>query len=198
MSGTVTIIQPGPLAQMFSAGIARLRLFFPEAAGYSHRAFPAQLTKPSWDRVTERLPCIAYGWIGADGSRSTTSDLSGVAKFHATLLVKNPAGQLSRLLGDAQGTGLLDMVGVAAAALHGLKVLAANGEQLGTLQVDSCDASTPEEFQADDVAMATVTWFVKLALPLADVIAPVPAGTLDGVAIDWTFDGTAIATLENP
>jgi hypothetical protein len=126
------LIDGGPVAAMHRDIKARLMRAFPPVQ-FTHRTMPARLTPEGWARLTERLPMVALGWLKLtppEGRAVRGRVWSGRSHWTIFLVCKNPEIE-AQLLGDALGVGMLGMLAVATAALHGHSIAGIGAAEIG-------------------------------------------------------------------
>jgi hypothetical protein len=95
------------------------RAMFP-AGKFNFEVLPAALTREVWAQTFRRLPAVAvqFASLAVDARSGRLPNVT--ATWNVYLVLDNPAGPASRLLGDAAAPGLAGMMVLAMLALHGL------------------------------------------------------------------------------
>ena len=126
------LIAGGPIAAMHRDIGARLMRAFPPAQ-FQHRPMPARLTPEGWSRLTEGPRVVGLGWVKMtppEGRAVRGRVWSGRSHWMIFLVCRNPRVE-GQLLGDALGCGMLGMLAVATAALHGHDIAGIGAAEIG-------------------------------------------------------------------
>jgi hypothetical protein len=185
MSGGLTIVAPGPLADLARRLEERLMQFFPEKQFGRPVWLPGQLTVNEWNALVKRTPCLAICFEGMSRSESQ-SDLSGPVGWKIVVATKHPDPR-ARLHGDALTPGLFTLLGAAAAAVHGY------GMPGGTARVKDMTHAQIEGLTVENVAIGVVDVLVNFDMPFNAVVSgdDTVAADLTDLAVQWSFDGGA-------
>ncbi len=171
------------LSATFAGIKAQLRLVFPETL-FGFRVIPATLTRKVWTELTSRTPVVMLGWDGFRPQEPASRRFSGASGWGVFVVTRNAGGPAPRLLGDARGPGLLDMVRAAIAVLAGHTL-----KDIGTITVKSASQLTSEEWDMEELAVARITIEVgDTLLASGDDLAPLSTdGILRRIGIGWDF-----------
>lgn len=189
----VTIIRPGPIEQIARALRGRLELVFPPNKPFSHQWMPARVDRDAWRRLTERMPMVAIGFNEFQRVQ-TQSSLAVISYWTIFAATKNERGQEGLMFGDKLAPGLLSLMQVAAAAVHGFTM-----PGLGTIQVTKAANAMIEEETDPSLGIAAIDLEVKADLALAGLLSgPDVAGAdLAMQQIVWNFDGASLTDIIN-
>lgn len=153
----------GPLHAMALAIQAQLRRFFPEAQ-FAHALVPDQADPAVWRELTRRTPFLGLSWRGLAPDPASGRILQGQVQWGLSLITKHSRVE-GRILGDAASPGLLNMVWIAALALHGQTLADAAGAPLGTISVTGCSNAYANGWGDGQLAIADLTLGVPLPSP---------------------------------
>lgn len=171
------------LGATFAALQAQLQLVFPPAQ-FQFRVVPATLTPRVWSELTQRTPAVLLGWDGFSPQKPEMRRLAGASNWSVFAVTRNPGGPLARLIGDAKGPGLLDMVRGVAGVLNGHTFTG-----LGTTFVSSITQVTSAEWDMEDLAVARINIDVvgTMLASGSDLVASTTDGILQQLGITWDF-----------
>lgn len=168
MNVTDDMLAAGPLLGAQAALAARLRAYFPTPR-FVHAALPPRLTKANWSDLLRRTPFVGLGWEALRPDVASGRILAARAQFLVVLVVRNLASHEARLMGDRVAPGLLGMVQVAAAALHGWTILGTPGraEPVGDVRVEGVANLHADDWSDEAAAMAglSISVGVNMATP---------------------------------
>lgn len=169
----------------------RLALVFPPAKRFQHELLPAPLTAATLGLLADvSAPFVGLAFIGADMRATAGRRADLKLSWGVYLLAKNP-GRAGRLLGDAQGVGLAQMVHALVLGLHGWTVGGASDGGAGTLALTKGEAMDGALWGRRDIAC----WAHTLEV---DGTFPAPAeDSLQLLAASWDFNGFADAASDN-
>lgn len=178
---------PGPLVAQGQAIFERLGVAFPTTY-FKQRFLPPKLNAKAWAEITTgNQPFLGLGWNGL-APTGDNSMMQGANSWTLLIAVRRQGTDLQRYFGDAQGPGVLTLVGVAAALLQGATCSG------GTIRVAKV-TNVAAEGWGDDCAIVALELLQAVTLPLADVItAPDGLGWFNDMITSWGWtaqDGTA-------
>jgi hypothetical protein len=194
----VTRVTPapfGPFNEARDAIVRRLQIAFPPSK-FKYADMPADVTPEIWLNMTQaNQPFLGMGFIGWTPS-SESKLITGVAKFMLFIAVRGDQRTAQSLYyGDAQGSGVLQFAGVAAALLNGAPT------PPGSVMVAGINSAIHPAWKQNSavvalelrVAMAMVTAAMITApsgLGMFEEMAttwnvPVPNGSVDTYSSDW-------------
>lgn len=186
MSDRITIVQPGPLSAVARGIRARLEQVFPPAQ-FAHLWMPSRPDSAAWSRLTRRPPVIALGFN--EFTTAAESHATGASEWTLYLVTGNEAGDEARLFGDRHAPGLLGLIEVGVAALHGLNIVGS-----GSVRVGQATHAFVETLQDASLAIATIDLAAATTINLGDVIIGGDAEPGLGRTQDvtWNFEAPGV------
>ena len=190
---TVSAVVPDVLSVIAFGLEQRLQLAFPPAR-FQFDYMPPRIAPTSWDQVVRRPPFIGLGWNELEGRNTPRRIWAGTSSWTVYLIVDNIAGQKNRLMGDAQGPGLFQMVQAGVIALNGLGIVAADGGLAGTCTVTRTAQAFAEGWTKQSIAMAAIDLTVTTAIDVASDLTGVEASPdlLSEIAASWIFSDPTV------
>lgn len=185
MPETFSIAMPGPIAGMGLAIERRLKFAFPETK-FSHDFVPARLDAAAWDKLLRRTPFVGLGFAQLEPHSSSGRSFLGQAHWVVFLVTRNEAGAKARFFGDKLAPGVLQMMQVGVAMLQG-HTLCDDGGAIGTIADVRAENSYAEDWKSDAAAMIALAFSVPVSFGVAEALADVDVGLLDGASVTWPF-----------
>ncbi|MBW6402035.1 hypothetical protein KPL78_29585 [Roseomonas sp. HJA6] len=173
----------GVIAVTARAMKERLARFFP-ASKFVIELMPAAITKAVWLKLTQKTPFIGIAFQDVVVSETAAVNPAVTMRFQVHLVVTATAPE-TRLLGDRQSPGIVNMLAVAVLGLHAWSIEDVGAVFCGTSQTLAAD------FLQDNQAVIGIPVHVSTTLIPDEAIAALE----DFADIDlvWTFTGPAPA-----
>jgi len=171
---------------------ARLDLVFPSNV-FARAVVPPKLNAAVWRELTRVTPLVGIGWNGIH-VKPEMRGLVGVSSWTVFLVARNVSGPTGRMLGDAKGVGLFDMIQAGAAVLHGATIA-----DVGTVLVRAIENTVGTEWDMADLTLACIDLEVGITLPSAYEVVGEDTGILQTLGITWpmTLPDGATTTLDD-
>lgn len=136
-----------------------------------------------------RVPAVMLAFTGFDMAPQAGRGARGTMSWGVYLLTRNPRHG-PRLLGDAEGPGLAQMVHVLTAGLHGSTVAGDGAGGANAVMLTKGEATDGALWSAEHLALWSQTVEVQAGFPF-------PADdALRTLASTWTFAGDATAATD--
>lgn len=188
MADPVEIAGNGPLGAIGAALQARLKLLFPPAK-FTHKWVPPKLNERGWKMLTERTPLIGLSFDQFE-RQETGRMATGRSEWSVLCVTRNERSTEARFLGDEFAPGILALLQVATAGLHGMTIA---GQ--GSVQFERVHAAVTEEFDDSDLAMARAIFSIGHAITLKELVGgeATDPNTILTRALTWHFDDGTVA-----
>jgi hypothetical protein len=174
------LLDAGPFGAAQDAIVARLKAAFPPGR-FQHEIMPARVNEKVWRKLVKQPAFVGLGWVGFKPDEAAGQPLQGAARWTLYLVVKNGACEQAKLRGDRYAPGLLAMLRVGIATLHGWTI-----PDVGPASIAGTSHAFHPELDEEDIALHLVDVVVRMTIDDREALAALPDFLRLGEA--WTFD----------